>query len=195
MTPVTIVLSEAEWKAAEQIGIKREALRKTRGRSPDAYKDNGGTHDERNAIGAVAEYALAKHYGPDILRDWCDNKSFSLEHWKILCDVGKNLHVRATSNPRAKMLVVHERKGQAMPPVDRRHKRPSDPSDGVFVFATVTASTRTITFHGWRLSGWVQENCEWNTTTPGFNRPDRHAFTCHKSELLPMETVPAEAIR
>lgn len=196
MSSITVTLSPAEWQAAEQIGLKRQALRVARGRNGDDYKDNGGTREERNAIGAVAEYALAKHYGADILRDWCETKSFSLEHWKIKCDVGANLHVRATANPRAKMLVVHESKsGPPQEPTARRHKRPSDPDDGVFIFATVDEKTLSVCFHGWRYSGWIQQNCEWNTTTPGFNRTDRHAFTCHKSDLLPMDSVPPEAIR
>lgn len=196
MNPVIIVLSPAEWQAAEQIGLKRQSLRKARGLNGDDYKDKGGTREERNAIGAVAEYALAKHYGADILRDWCETKSFSLEHWKIKCDVGANLHVRASANPRAKMLVVHESKTQSPEePTNRRHRRPSDPDDGIFVFATVDTASHSVTFHGWRMSGWVQKNCEWNTTTPGFNRTDRHAYTCPKDDLLPMETVPAEAIR
>lgn len=153
--------------------------------------------EHRNAIGAVAEYALAKHYGKSVLVDWCENKSYvnTPEAIRAIpCDVGKNIHVRATSNPRARMLIVHEARGHAEEPVERRRFRPSDPPNGVFVFATVLEITLTVVYHGWQNSGWVQKCCAWNTRSPGFFQKDRHAYTCDVDDLLDMATIPHEDI-
>lgn len=175
---ITVQLLETEWKAAGQIGLKREALRRARGKSQGEYQDNGGTKDERNAIGAIAEYALAKHLGPKTLRDWCENKSFSMEHQKIPCDVGSNLHVRATSNPRARLLILH----------------PYDPPAGVFIFATVDEESRIVNFHGWILASEGQQPEYWNDYMRGFDRPGRAAYTVDRSLLKPIETIPSESI-
>lgn len=193
---ITVVLTTSEWTAASSIGQKREDLRKSRGVIQQFEKlDAGGTTDERNQIGAIAEYALAKHYGPDVLRDWCENKAFSLEHWTIKADVGANLHVRATSNPRARFLVIHEAPRQKMIPEDRRRNRPTDPPTGIFIFAYVDVATRTITFRGWRLADDVQTLGYWNDSGPGFRNQDRHAFTIPVSDLSEMDDIPQEAIR
>lgn len=146
-------------------------------------------------IGAIAEYALAKHYGKTVLQDWCENKSYTDgDPRSIPCDVGKNIHVRATSNPRARFLVIHEARGQAMEPVERRRFRPTDTATGTFVMARVDEATRTVVFLGWQNSGWVQENVVWNNTSPGFFNTDRHAFTCPIEALEPMNTIPPEDI-
>ncbi len=175
--PSTIVrLSPHEWAAASTLGHKRQWLRENRGKSPAEYRDGGGTHLERNAIGAVAEYALAKHYGKDTLQDWCENKSFSLEHHKIACDVGLNLHVRASNNTRAR-LVAH----------------PYDPDGGVFVLALTDASLRLVSFVGWCWGREAKQPIHWDDYSNGFRY--RPAFAVPSHYLQPMSTVPHEAIR
>ncbi len=165
-----------EWEAACSIGRKRQWLREQRGRSPAEYSDRGGTHLDRNAIGAVAEYVLAKHYGAETLRDWCENKSFSLEHHLIPCDVGKNLHVRATKLPHGR-LIAH----------------PYDPDGGVFVLARVDSTNRAVTFVGWAYGHAVKQRPYWTDTGPGFKF--RPAFVFPSELLYPFGTVPEEAIR
>lgn len=176
---LTVTLSQSEWHAAEQIGLKREALRRARGKSIGQFQDNGGTRDERNAIGSVAEYALARHYGPIVLRDWCETKSFSMEHQKIPCDVGLNLHVRATSNPRARLLILH----------------PYDPPTGVFIFAYVNKEALTVSYVGWLLASEGQQPENWNDYMRGFDRPGRAAYTIDKALLRTMDTIPKDSIQ
>ncbi len=192
-----VTLTRGEWDAACTIGRKRQWLREKHGRSPAEYRDGGGSHMDRNAIGAVAEYALARHYGKDVLRDWCENKSYACtaEAIKAIpCDVGKNLHVRASSNPKARMLIVHEAPGRAEEPVARRRFRPTDKPGGVFILAHVLEESLSVVFLGWRKSDWVQANCAWNTTDPGFFHTDRHAYTCDKDDLLPLSEIPSGEI-
>lgn len=190
-----VTLTPDQWDDAESFGERREQLKVQRGKEQTMPGDKGGSWMHRNRVGIVAECALARQLGPDVLEDWINNKAFSLEHWKIKCDVGKNLHVRATDNPRARLLIVHEAPGQCMEPASRRKRRPTDPADGVFILAYVDRQALSVTYYGWQWSGWVQENVPWNTTGPGFFRNDRHAFTLDKDDLLPMSTIPPEAIR
>lgn len=166
---ITVVLSASEWAAAESLGLKREALRVARGKSGPQYKDNGGSHERRNKVGAVAEYALAKFLGPDTLRLWCEYQSYSEEHWKITSDVGKNLHVRATDNPKANWLVLH----------------PYDPDTGAFVFAKVDPATLTVRFLGWDYAKNWKNPEQWNDKSPGFDQPGRGAYTIDHAWLRP----------
>ena len=175
LVDLVVRLSAAEWQAAASIGEKRETLRVQRGKSPAEYRDRGGTHVERNRIGSVAEYALAKHYGKDTLQDWCETKSYSEHHHLIPCDVGTNLHVRATANPRGR-LVGH----------------PYDPDSGIFVLARVDATARTVTFVGWTTGATLKEPYNWCNTGPGFGL--RPAFVIATNELQPISTIPPEAI-
>lgn len=175
MFDVILTLTATEWEAACAIGRKRQALREARGRSPAQYRDKGGTHDDRNMIGAVAEYALARYYGDATLRDWCEHKSFSLNHHTIPCDVGTNLHVRATANPKARLLVAH----------------PYDPDDGVFVLGYVDGDARRVTFTGWAYGGAIKQPENWRSTGPGFAW--RPAYGLDRDQLNPMDTVPPEA--
>lgn len=171
----TVKLTTTEWEAACSLGRKRHWLREQRGRSPAEYRDRGGSHMDRNALGAVAEYALAKHYGPDVLADWVEHKAFSLEHHLIPCDVGKNLHVRATKY-RAGRLVAH----------------PYDPDTGVFVLARVCEEL-TVDFVGWCLGAFAKQPHYWLADGPGFKL--RPAFVVDSDDLCDMDTIPSEAIR
>lgn len=167
-----ITLTQAEHDAAYAVGVKRNALRRSRGKAQE-YNDGGGTTDHRNGIGAVAEYALAKLLGSETLKDWAETKSFSTDHHKITCDVGKNLHVRATENPKARLLIIH----------------PYDPGDGVFVMAHVRGLS--VTFDGWEYASNVQQPENWRDSGPGFFY--RPAYTLDNAFLRPMDTIPEEA--
>lgn len=173
---ITIQLTSDEWTAAESIGLKRQALRLQRGKSPVEYRDGGGTHNERNGIGSVAEYATAKHYGPDVLRDWCENKSFSLQHHLIPCDVGKSLHVRSTKLSHGG-LIAHD----------------YDPNTGVFILAIADKAALTVTLIGWDYGANVKKKVNWKDTGSGFGR--RPAYCAGQDSLRPMDTIPPEAIR
>lgn len=171
-----ITLQKTEWDAAASLGEKRQVLREARGKSDPEYNDGGGTHVKRNQIGAVAEYALAKALGPDILADWVTTKAYSTEHWKIKCDVGKNLHVRATDYKSGR-LVLH----------------PYDPEGGVFILAVVDHEKLTVTFRGWDVASNLKVPEYWDDYSNGFkNRP---AFAVPPNVLNPMSTLPPEAIR
>jgi hypothetical protein len=169
-------LSLGEWTAAESTGRKRESLRLDRGLSPPEYNDAGGSHMDRNALGSVAEYALAKLLGPDTLRDWCENKAFSLNHRDIPCDVGQNLHVRATTLAHGG-LIVH----------------PYDPPNGVFVLAVVDRSRLLVRYLGWWYARSAQTPRYWRNTGPGFGL--RPAYVVPQDHLHPMDTLPEDAIR
>jgi len=171
-----VTLTTAEWEAACSIGHKRQWLREHRGRSPAEYRDRGGSHLDRHAVGAVAEYALAKALGDDVLADWRATKAFSLEHHLIPCDVGKNLHVRATSHPRGR-LIAH----------------PYDPDAGVFVLARASAPALTVAFVGWCLGSEAKSRERWLDHGPGFSL--RPAFVTDADALNPMDTLPPEAVR
>jgi hypothetical protein len=171
---VTVTLSPAEWHAAGSIGLKRQNLRVQRGKYRGEYKDNGGTLDERNVQGAQAEYALAKFYGKDTLQDWCETKSFSMEHEKIPCDVGVNLHVRSTFYTYGR-LVVH----------------PYDPDNGVFILARVQDPKRTVQFIGWTVASEAKKPEHWLNEGIWARRP---AFVLDNDLLRPMSSIPPEAV-
>lgn len=169
-----ITLTPGEWQAAASIGERRQALRVTRGRDEPEYRDGGGTHVKRNQIGAVAEYALAKALG--VLADWCDTKSFSLNHKAIPCDVGLNIHVRATDY-RTGRLVLH----------------PYDPTGGVFVLAVTSVKNHTVDFRGWDYAYNIKVPEYWDDYSNGFrNRP---AYCVPQGMLNAMEDLPQESIK
>ena len=176
---INITLTPEEWAAAWAIGLKREKHRKESG-VHQAFDDNGGSNEHRNGIGAVTEYALAKHLGPDILKDWCENKSYAegAAIKRILADVGKNVQVRG---------------------VDASHKgivtHPRDPSGAVFVLAYADTTTRTVTFVGWDFGGNLKRARWWETKKAGFNKPGRAAFLTPQTELKTMDTLPMEEVR
>lgn len=172
---VIVRLTGSEWTAASTIGVKRHQLRVERGRSCPEFADGGGTHEERGVVGSVSEYALAKHYGKTVLQDWCEYKSFSLEHHLIPCDVGKNLHVRGTKYRKGR-LVTH----------------PYDPATGLFVLGIVDDIRLRVTFVGWALCADTKKPCFWNDYDNGFR--DRPAYTYDQMLLRPMEEIPDAAI-
>lgn len=175
----TIRLKPSEHAAACSLGVKRESLRRARGKVQDFDQrgDKGGTLNERNAIGALAEYALAKYLGLDVLRDWCENKAFSLDHSKITSDVGKNIQVRASANPRATLWVYHH------------DNYPTAP----FVLARVDGLD--VTFVGW-VFGSEGQNPEWWDRL-GWSRfgPDRAAYNVPHEALKPMQELPDDCVR
>lgn len=171
----TVTLTEEEYTAATDVGLKRQALYKARGRT-NGLKAGEGRGSACNALGATAEFALASLLGPDVLADWWDTKAYSENHWDIPCDVGKNIHVRATTYATGG-LILH----------------PYDPGFGVFVLAI--QSNRTFTFAGW-VYGYVGKDCyHWRCTGPGFGRPGCAAYCVQQRFLRPMDTLPTECIR
>lgn len=174
MEEARVTLTPDEAIAARGLGRKREELRVVRGKSGPEYQDNGGTHVERNELGALAEYALAKSLGPDTLRDWVENKAFSLNHKNIPCDVGVNLHVRATKRLTGG-LILH----------------PSDPDRGAFVLALVEGLT--VTFRGWIRCQAGKQQEYWRDTGPGFGK--RPAYVVPQDELLTMNSLRPEDVR
>lgn len=168
-------ITPGERDAAFSIGDKRQWLRVNRGKSPDEYRDRGGTHLDRNRVGAAAEYAVAKFFGKDTLSDWCATKSYSEEHWKITCDVGSNVHVRATNNPRGR-LIAH----------------PYDPSGGVFVHVIAREYCTVFDLMGWALGSRVKSEYYWVNTGPGFGL--RPAYVFPTELLYPIHMIPPEAL-
>lgn len=164
----SITLTKDEYDAAAALGVKREALRRARQKARPVPGDGGGDWDDRNAIGAVAEYALAKLLGPAFVRDWVETKAYSENHRAIACDVGDNLHVRATTRANGN-LILH----------------PGDPDNGAFVLARVDG--RTVTFPGWCRAGACKTDEYWRDTGPGFGK--RPAYVVPARELLPMDAL------
>jgi hypothetical protein len=178
---LTVALTKAEYDEAVAIGLKRQALREERGKDKQ-YKDGGGTNERRNVVGAVAEFALASHLGPDVLDRWRKTQAFSLEHWKIKSDVGESLHVRSTEKSQGG-LIAHS----------------YDPNVGTFVLAIVNDKTPSdgasavVTFPGWLPAVLCKTRSYWRDTGPGFE--DRPAYCVRQRALRPMDTLPPEAIR
>lgn len=174
-----VILSPSERKAAASLGLKREQLRRSRGKAQDYDQrgDRGGTMDERNAIGAIAEYALAKHLGPDVLRLWCETQAFSLDHKTIQADVGRNLQVRASDNKNATLWMYDH------------DKHPDAP----YILARVLGNT--VEFVGWVYGKDGQLPEFWDRL--GWSRfgPDRAAFNIPSQLLRPMEELPSEHVR
>ena len=171
-----VVLTPEELAVARDAGAKRLALYIAR--SMGGFKAGHQKRGTCNALGAVAEYALAKHYGPDVLNDWINTKAFGLEHWKIPCDVGVNLHVRATDRPNGG-LIVH----------------PYDPDNGAFVLAICDPSGTGVRFVGWALGKALKDTDFWRDKGPGFGRPGCAAFCAPQSVLNPMDSLPKEYVR
>lgn len=165
-----VKLGEAEWKAAWGLGVKREALRQSKGIKQEFDKtDNGGSMDDRNGVGGVAEYALAKHLGPDHVRYWCEHQAFSHNHKAIQSDVGSNLQVRATPLSRGTLwLYTYD-----------------DHPDAPFILARVDVASRTVTFVGWVFGAEGQQAEYWDLLK--WSRP---AFNIPMDVLHPMEDLP-----
>jgi hypothetical protein len=176
----TVLLRNAEWEAAASLGLKREALRKSRGVVQTFDRsDRGGSVEKRNAVGAIAEYALARHYG--LHRMWCETQAFSLEHWKIKSDVGHRLQVRASDNPRATLWLRDE-------PADRSHE--SDP----FILARLQPHARSVTFVGWVYGREGLDPSNWDRLGWSKHGPGRAAFNVLDSALHDMALLPEELI-
>ncbi len=171
----TVTLTEDEYTAATDVGLKRQALYKARGRT-HGLKAGEGRGGACNALGATAEFALAKILGEDVLADWWATRAYSETHWEIPCDLGKNLHVRATTYATGG-LILH----------------PYDPGTGVFVLAT--QSNRTFTFAGWVYGAEGKSLEHWRNTGPGFGRPGCAAYCVRQKFLRPFDTLPMESVR
>ena len=169
-----IAITLAEWGEARAFGLKRQALKKNRGRACAAPKDAGGSWDERNALGAIAEFALAKAYG--LVDLWRSTQAYSEQHAKITSDVGQNIQVRATDVEHGS-LIVHD----------------YDKKDAPYVLAIVRlAGPPVVHFAGWT---WWRLACIprfWDDRSPGFNRPGRGAYRVPQDCLFPMKTLPEE---
>lgn len=176
---LTVYLNVNERKAAASFGEKREALRHSRGIHQDFDKrgDGGPSMEKRNQVGAIAEWALAKHLGPDIMRDWCENKAFSLNHHTITSDVGKNIQIRASDNRNATLWMYHH------------DHYPTAP----FVLARVFLDR--VVFVGWLFGQDGQVPEYWDLL--GWSRfgNDRACFNIPMTALRPMEELPSECIR
>lgn len=168
----SVILKPAEWDAASSLGAKREALRLARGRGQDFDKtDGGGSMVKRNAIGAVAEYALARHYS--LQRLWCETQAFSEEHWKITADVGHGIQVRATDRSTGRLWGYTYDKGD----------------DQAYVLARVDATRRTVSFIGWMYGRDIKSPQYWDLMK--WSRP---AFTPPVEVLTDMALLPEALI-
>jgi hypothetical protein len=160
------------------------------------FNDGGGSQDARNVVGIVTEYALAKHYGPDVLKHWVESgQAYTDDPSKIAsipCDVGKNLHVRGTSNMRGGLILRKQ--------VDRKH------SGGAYVLAILNPPetdeksglvTYDVDFVGWNYARNLMKPEFWRDTGRGFGEPGRAAYCVPQDSdlLLPMDTVRPEDIR
>lgn len=174
---VVVNLPRPEWDAAYSLGLKREALRRDQNRSQDlqAGTRSGGDSDRRNGVGAVAEYALAKHYGAAILADWVQTKAFVLSnHHLITSDVGRNLQVRATEGKRF---------GLPLQTFDTDHE------GNPWILAYVDESALTVTFAGWITLAEGRQPHNWRSDWP------RPAYCVPAQALHPMSTIREEDIR
>ena len=133
-----------------------------------------------DGVGTVTEYALAKFFGPDVLKDWLELKSYAegAAIKRILADVGKNVQVRGVDAAH-KGLVAH----------------PRDPSGAVYVLAHADVPTRTVTFLGWNWGGNLKRERFWENKKAGFNKPGRAAYLVPQEHLKPMSTLPMEEVR
>lgn len=172
-----VTLKQSEWDAAASLGLKREALRKSRGVVQDFSTDRGGSLDKRNAIGSVAEYALAKHYG--LQRKWCETQAFSLEHWTITSDVGHTLQVRASDNAAATLWVREE---------DAKYR------DCPFILARVAGPKLTVTFVGWVWGRDAMTPANWDRLGWSRHGHNRAAFNVPNTDLIDMALLPEECI-
>lgn len=172
MSNTVVALRPAEWTAAASLGEKREALRKSRGvEQTFAQTDAGGSLEKRNRIGAVAEYALAKHYG--LTRLWCETQAYSENHWTITSDVGFGVQVRATDRPQGTLWGYTYDKGDWQ----------------AYVLARVEQATHSVACIGWLYGAEVKNPAYWNLlkwTRPAFNVPT--------ARLRPMDTLPKDLI-
>ena len=165
-----ITLTEAEVSTATAIGAKREALRVSRGKGKRTPNDRGGSWLRRNAIGAIAEYAAAKHYG--VLDRWLETQAYSLEHEKITADFGSKCQLRATDLPNGG-LILHDYD-----------------TDGPYILALVEGSK--VTLIGWMPARLARCDAYWRATGRGFSA--RPAYVVPQEDLLDINTLPMEAI-
>jgi hypothetical protein len=164
---IVVELTKDEYTAAAAVGEKRQKM----------HGEHGGTRLERDQIGAVAEYALAKHLGADVLRDWAENKAYTDGDPKlILADVGKCLQVRATKKSAGNLIV---KKG--------------DRATDVFVLARVDPTRHTVTFVGWQFGRNCQRATFWRDQGPGYGF--QAAYLVDEDVLNDMDTLPPEAVR
>ena len=173
----SITLSTEDYDFAAVIGRKREDYRKDRGRSPAEYQDRGGTHYDRHVLGAVTEFALAKFLGDDVLEDWKATKAYSDTPWLITCDVGKNLHVRATRYEAGSLVLT-----------------PDDTNTGVFVLARLDDRRKRVTFAGWCYGRDGKQDCLW-CDDGVWSGKGRAAYLVGEDCLNDMSTIPPEAVR
>lgn len=169
-----ITLTPEQFAEAVDVGTKRQLLREHRNTNPPEYADNGGTHMDRHRLGAIAELALAASLGLDVLDYWRREQAYDDVRKVIPCDVGRNLHVRATTYRRG-LLITH----------------PSDPDDGIFVLAVVDGPR--VEFRGWLKCSETKRREWWRDSGPGFGR--RPAYGAPQPALRDMAELPPEAIR
>lgn len=162
---VRVELTPDEWSEAVRTGTRRY----------DLYEKNRigpGTTLEGNIMGAIAELALAKHFGPDVLDDWRQTKAFSQKYWEIKSDVGKNVQIRATKHVNGVLIIYKWEHG-----------------DRPFVLAIVTPESMIVAFPGWRTAdelhalGTVQQQLP------------RKNVGMKQEDLCPLEDLPQEYVR
>lgn len=165
-TIIRVTLTPAEREEAAGIGLKRETLRRSRGKGKRTPADRGGSWNERNTAGAIAEYAVAKHYG--VTAKWLAEQAYSLEHETIESDVASNLQVRASTLPYAG-LILHD--------YDK---------DAPYILAIVQD---TVALVGWATARLARKPTYWKSTGRGWS--SRPAYCVPQSDLFPMSTLEA----
>lgn len=169
---ITVTLTPTEQSMAERIGRQRHELRmqrgaETHGNAKLAQKLN--RRSEHNEMGAVAEYALAKHYGDGILQDWLENRAFVEDHKKIVCDLGSLVQVRATDKAHGGLVV-----------------QSYDEARFSYVLGITNRVNRTVTFVGWQSGSAVMRERYWMGAWP------KPAYLYPQSDLLDMDLLPPE---
>lgn len=164
---VRIGLTPEEQEEAAGVGLKREALRRSRGKGKRTPNDRGGSWSTRNINGAIAELAAAKHYS--VLDRWRTTQAYSLEHETITADVGENMQVRASDLPYAG-LILHDYDKEAP-----------------YILAIVTPVD--VALVGWSTSKFAKSSTYWKSTGRGWS--SRPAYCVPQSDLFPMSTLEA----
>lgn len=163
---VKVELTPEEWAEATNVGANRFAL----------YQENQrvgpGTTLEGNEMGAIAEYALAKHFGSDVLEDWKRTKAFSQKYWDIKSDVGKNVQIRATKHRHGVLIIYKWERG-----------------DRPFVLAIVRPDSLVVSFPGWRTADELHALGTVQTQLP------RRNVGMTQEDLRPLDTLPQEYVR
>lgn len=171
MTPTVIFLTADEREEASLVGRRRA--------------QHHGHYSERqlltDALGAIAEMAVAKLLGEDVLEDWRATRAFTTASAKsIPCDLGRAVQVRSTPYRKGCMAI-----------------RPRDPADHPYVLAItlVTPTECRVNVPGWLPGTDVVARLDWwkdGTTRPRFPDP---AWCAPQSALRSIYTLPPEYVR